>query len=485
MSPRPRQADPRFDHRGGTNTSFSEEILDATELRLTKNARIGFGDVVVRLGSKRVHAAAIGTGAAVKGLRQWDAPAGRQLVAIAGGNFYHKLVAAANFTEIASVLSTTRVARFATYRIGATIVLYIAESGLRSWDGTTLTTNIVGSPALIDIASYKGRLWGITGDKRLYGSKLFTPTEWSAGNGAIFADVETFDTEGLVRVGVVGSSLLLFKESNTAKLTGVDQSNISIDTDTTGVSNELGLAAPDTLVLLKDAAFGVSVRGPVWFTENGAQEIGDKILPAFTGADKALWASSIAEHHPDRNEIWLWIPELGDANNATGWIFNYLTQTWSGPMLGAPTSSFARYRRTDGSRTIVRGGYDGYVREEDLGAKDDVLSDGSAGASIVWDVQYPVLLFGAPDHVKNMRGRYTVNADLGVAGSQLIAYWQNERGDTGYQLITSLGAGVKPYPFKFHYARGVRLVCGFRGSSGQPTRILGWNPAASISRKGR
>lgn len=484
---RARQADPRFDHRGGANTNYSEDILDATELRLAQNVRVAFGDLVVRQGSKRLHAGAIGSGASVLGLRQWDAPAGRQLTAIAGGNFYHKLAGAADFTAIASTLSTVRIARFTPYRVGAAIVLYFAEGALRSWDGTTLVTAIANAPALIDVCSYKGRLWGHTGDKRLYGSKLFDPATWASGNGGIFADVETFDTEGLVRVGTIGSSLLMWKENNTAKLTGIDQTDIKIDTQTTGVSNELGLVAPDTLVLMKDAAFGLSVRGPVWFTENGAKEIGDKILPAFTQANKALWQNAVAEHHPDRNEIWLWLPALGDTNNATGWIFNYLTQAWAGPMTGVIASSFARYRRADGTRTIARGGVDGFVRDEDVtnSGKDDALADGTGGTPIFWDARYPALLYGAPGNVKNMKSVQAVSADLGVVGSQISAYWQNERGDTNFSLITSRGAGVQAYAFKLHGARGARLSCGFRGSNGIPTRINGWNPTASISRKVR
>ena len=366
-------------------------------------------------------------------------------------------------------------------------MLYFADGALRKFDGAVLTAAIANAPALIDLANYKGRAWGITGDKRLYGSKLFDPATWGAGDGGLFADVETFDTEGLVRIGTVGSSLLLFKENNTAKLTGIDQANIKIDTQTTGVSNELGLTAPGTLVLLQDAAFGLSVRGPVWFTEDGAQEIGTKILPAFTQANKALWSDAIAEHHADRNEIWLWLPAAGDANNATGWIYNYVTRAWSGPMTGIPAACFARYQRTDGSRTIARGGYDGLVRQEDYpgAGKDDVLKNGTGGTPILWEVQYPPLLFGAPDNVKNLRGRQVLNADLGAAGAQILAYWQNERGDGDSVLVTSLGAGVRPYPFKLHGARGARLTCGFRGSNGELTRLLGWNPTASISRKAR
>jgi hypothetical protein len=89
------------------------------------------------------------------------------------------------------------------------------------------------------------------------------------------------------------------------------------------------------------------------------------------------------------------------------------------------------------------------VRELDViavGAKDDVLRNGTGGTNVVLDVQYPDLIGGAPDVVKSLRRKANhVQADLGAVGN-LEAYWSSELAAAGSSIfMPTVGAGVKNY----------------------------------------
>lgn len=490
---RARESEPRFDLRGGVNSTFGADVLDTTEVRQTKNGRILLGgNVQKRAGSQRVHDNAIGSGAAVKGLFQWDdaVAAAKRIVAVCGGNFYHKSFAATDFTAIASTLSTVNRASFAAYRTGATIKLLFADGALRSWDGTTLTTAIAGAPAALGVAIYKLRGFAIDGSKTLYGSKVGNPTLWGAPNGGFTADVETYDSEPIRGIIVVGSSLLLCKEDNIARFTGVDTTNIRIDIESEGVSREVGLIAQNTLVGFEEFAFLMTDRGPYVASEAGLKEVGLKVTREFDFANKAAWAGAEAVHNRRRKEIWLTFPQNAEVRNDTTWIYNYRNDTWSGPYR-FPFSLMAtsRYELTTQEDSTLAGGNDGFVRDLDVvavGAKDDVLRAGTGGANIVLDVTYPDLLGGAPDTVKSLRGRKQhVQADLGAAGS-LEAYWRSELAAAGSSVFMGTkGAGVKDYRWKWANAKGARLVYGLRDSTAEIVTINGIVPDYALGRKTR
>jgi hypothetical protein len=486
---RPREADPRFDLRGGVNSTFGADVLDVTEARQTKNGRILMGgNVQKRAGSQRLHDTAIGSGAAVKGLFQWDDPLGKRIVAVAGGNFYHKSSAATDFTAIVSTLSTVNRVTWAPYRTGAAIKLLFADGALRSWDGTTLTTVIAGAPAARQLAIYKVRGFATDGTKTLYGSKVGNPTLWGAPNGGFTADVETYDSEPLNGIIVVGSSLLLCKEDNIARFTGVDTTNVRIDIESEGVSREVGLIAPNTLVGFEEFAFLMTDRGPYIASEAGLKEIGLKVTREFDFANKAAWGAAEAVHNRRRKEIWLTFPQNAEVRNDTTWIYSYRTDTWAGPFrFPFSLMATARLELVTAEESSMAGGNDGFVRDLDvvaIGAKDDVLRAGTGGANVVLDLTYPDLLGGAPDIVKSMRSKQKVEADLGAAGS-LEAYWSSELSAGSSVFMATRGAGVKDYRWKWANAKGARLVYGLRESTAEIVTINGVLPNFALGRKAR
>jgi hypothetical protein len=488
---RPRSdSDPRFDFRGGVNTSFSEDTVDASELRRIKNGRLGstYGAIDKRPGSQRVHDAAIGAGAQILGLFQWDAPTGKQLVAVANGNLYHKLAAATDFTAIAAALSTTRRVSWAPYRIGAGIKLVFADGALRQFDGAALTSAIANAPAARRVALYKGRLFATDGTKRLYATRVGVgdPPDFLVANGGVFADVETYDSEPLTGILVVGSSLLLFKEDNIARYTGISQSDIQIDTESEGVSSEIGLLAEDTLIRVEEIGFGLTTAGPYLFTEAGIEPLAFKLEKEFDLANKAQWQNAVAGYHRGRREVWLSIPPSGQAQNTVTWILNLRTKSWSGPHVfgGFNPAIYARYELADASENLVIGGYDGFVRQADVPAVlavDDVTRAGSGGTPIEWDGQFAAMTFGAPGRVKSMKCEQHVEADLGAAGV-LVPYWSSEMGSGEGPALNSLGPGVKDYYFKL-FAKGKRIVVGFRESTSTLISFVGFDPRAIIGGK--
>src|SRR3990167_2472637 len=282
----PRARIMRFDGRKGLNLSYSQEVLDNYEYRKLRNIRLAaeFGALTKVAGSQRIHVNTIGSGAKVLGLSQWQPAAGREVVAISGGNFYHKIQTDANFTEVASTLSTTARPVFAPHIISGTPTMFFADGALRKWSGSALTTAISGAPAAKYIATYKGRMFASDGSKVLYWSDIEDPETWTVAGGGGQANAETYDTSGIQALAVVGSSLLLFKPNNIARFTGVKQSEITLDQQTDGVSPDIGVIAPKTLVFFEEVAFFLTDRGPYVATEAGVQAVGTKIETEFDDA---------------------------------------------------------------------------------------------------------------------------------------------------------------------------------------------------------
>ena len=492
--PRERVRAVQSDFRGGLNTSYSDDILDPTEYRGGQNLRSLLGELEKRAGSKRLHGTAIGAGASVKGVFQWDAPLGSQLIAVCGSDFYHKLLAAANYTEVAASLSITDRVTFAPYRIGGNVKVLIADgSGIFTWDGTTLAS-VAGAPTADRALIYKLRAFAFDGSKTLYYSKTGDPTKWAVADGGGFVDIETYNDAQIMAGIVVGSSLLIFKEDNTARFTGVDTSNIRVDVETEGISAEVGCIAPNTVCRFDEAAFFLSDRGPYIATEAGVKEIGLKVARSFDFGNRLLWLSAQAAHNRRRKEVWLSLgaPSDSDDNTRHTWIWNYQTGSWSGPFIFSfDVSVIGRYERADGTESVMIGGFDGFVRDadvEEIGSIDDVLSTGTGGSAVEMDLQLADVTADVPDTLKNMRQVNEIVADLGavVSGedSALTAYWESELG-SGEVDIPTKGVGLFTYRYKLATAKGARLILGFRSTSQRMVKILGVFPRLTLSRKAR
>lgn len=422
----PRRVDRRYDFRGGLNLSHGSDVLDLTELRLAQNVELNtYGPIRKRPGTRRVHVSAVAAGAQIRGLFQWYPAAGPQLVAVAGGNLYHKLDGATEFTEVVATLSASARPSFAAYSVGGSPTLYLADgTGLWSFDGTTLSA-VTGSPAMDRIKLYKDRLFGTSG-KTLYWSRVGNPADWSA-SFAGSAPIGMYDAEPILGLEVVGSSLLLLKEDSIARFTGVSAENIRIDQESEGISPDIGTIAPGTVLRVEEFVFFLSDRGPFVATESGVQAVGTKVEPAFDGADPANLPNAVAVHHRGRREVWVFIPAAGATANTVGYCWNYRLNAWAGPIEFGGTfnvAAAAQYERADGRESVVLGGYEGIVREgavAAVGGLDDVLRDGTGGTAVRFAARLPDMLFGTIGAHKRLRDTQYLSANLGATGALQVS----------------------------------------------------------------
>lgn len=466
-----------FDFRGGLNLSHSQEVLDARELRFARNARSGeYGAVAKRAGTRRIHESSIGGGAPILGLFQWIPTGGRETVAVANGNLYHKAQGAGDFTETVADLSTAVRPDFAPHRIGADPRLFLADGKLRMWDGTTLSEVTGGIvPGAVRIQVYKTRMFATDGSKWIYWSRIDNPTDWElpfAGQ----APVETYSDEGLVALEVVGSSLLLFKENSIARFTGVSSENIRIDQETEGISADVGTIAPNTVVRMEEAVFFLTDRGPYIATEAGVQAVGVNVEPAFDDAELDHLPNAVAVHHKGRREVWIFFPENTETTNTVGYCLNYRLQNWSGPwdMGGFDVASAAMYERADRTESVLLGGYDGWVRNGDapeVGARDDVLRNGTGGLPVTMDLELPTLVFGDPTAWKRMNPTQQLAADLKNHGN-LVVTTQGQGFPTEEVAFPSEGPGERQYLWA-PGTQGRRITMRLRDSTPEIVQVNG------------
>lgn len=483
----PRVRDAWWDWRGGVNKTYSPDALDKSEVRDATNARLTtFGALTKRGGTQRIHGTVLNASTSVLGVCQWDNPSQTsELVAICNADLFHKALGDANYTKVDGTLNTTNRVIFQPYKQGGTNRLYFADGGLlNKWTGTTLTENIAGSPSAKFLAVYKERMFVADGTPTIYWSKVNDAEVYTTPDGGQ-ANVETYDSEGIVGLAVVGSSLLIFKEDSIARFVGHDTETIEIDKDTEGVSPDVGCIAPGTIVRVDDFVFFLSDRGPYIANEGGVQPIGQKIEAELAEWDKANWSLAWAVHNKDQREILLIVPV--DAVNDIAWCYNLRTQSWTGPWdFGYNIITACPFERTDGTQGILFGGDDGWVRDgdnSDNGAKDDVLSDDTGGTAVSMSIEFPPFLFGDPSSVKLMQGTQWVQADLGASGSLSCAATGDERpSSTSTKTVATDGAGLKSYKFSVAW-RGHRPILTLTEATSNAVTIAGLTLEAVLGRR--
>lgn len=491
-----RVRDAWWDWRGGVNTTYSPDALDKSEVREAINARLTtFGALTKRTGSQRMHGTVLNASTKVLGVCQWDNPSqSGELIAICNADLFHKALGDANYTKVDGTLSTSNRVIFQPYKQGGTNRLYFADGGLlNKWTATSLTENISGSPSAKFIRVYKERMFASDGTPTIYWSKVNDAETWSSPDGGS-AQVETYDSEGIVGMEVVGSSLLIFKEDSIARFTGVSTEDIEIDKDTEGVSPNIGCIAPGTICVADDFVFFLSAEGPCIANEAGVRRIGKKIRAELQEWDKSNWQHSWAVLNKERGEILLIVPD--GAVNDVVWAWNIEIGMagegeevggWMGPWdFNYNIISAGQFERADGTHGILFGGDDGWVRDgdnSDNGAKDDVLSDDTGGTAVSMSIEFPPFLFGDPSSVKIMQGTQWVQADLGASGSLSCAATGDERpSSTSTKTVATTGAGLKSYKFSAAW-RGHRPILTLTEATSNAITISGLTLEANLGRR--
>lgn len=475
---------PRYDFRGGVNRSFTEDAKDVLEVTLAQNCRLGkvYGSLTKLEGSQRIHTDQLESGAVVTGVFQWD-HATAKLVAICNGDLYHKTLAATTWTRVAgTTLSATRRAIFQQHVIAGSPTLYFADGALRKWNGSILTESIVDAPSALFIAYYKGRMFAVDGTKTLYWSAVADPEDWAVGgdNGPVGVN----DAEGLIGLCPAGPSLLLFKEDSIARFTGVDTADIRIDVETEGLSPEIGCVAPGTICRVEDFCVFLSKMGPYMATGAGIQPIGVKVESDFRALAESYRSLAWTVHLKRRHEVLWFVPASGQTTNATFWIWNYRTDSWTGPHFfeGFAASVAAPYELSTSRDSVLVGGYDGRFRDVDVDGlgKDDVLLNGTGGTAITMKVTLPELLFGAPGVLKRLHATQVLRANLGASGS-LSVICDSEIQSEDTLTITTTGNAVDTYEFR-PYLQGTQPVMSLQEATANVIQLNGLELVAELGR---
>lgn len=492
--------DRRFDFRGALNTAFSPDALDITEVREALNCRVAdlFGSLAKRAGTKRIHTNAIGGGAKVLGVVQWDGPSNTQIVAISNGKLYYKTLAATDFTELTSVVfSTTARPSFARHVIAGTPTLYIGDGALLAkFTGSAVSEVTGGSqPDPERLLTSKSRMYALDGSKVIYWSTVADPDDWSSvdpSNGGQ-ANVETYDTEGCTALAPIPGGVAILKENSIARYQGTDATDIRIDQETDGISAEAGTKAPLTVVPFESMFGFLSDRGYWVANESQAYSASRKILPSFREWDQgSALENAVAVNHKAWGELWVFGPSSGSTENDVGYVMSYQVPTpsgdgfaWTGPweFEGFNVCSACSYEKSDGTETVLLGGYDGFIREAEVtsvGAKDDVLLDGTGGTNFPMQIELPELLFGDPTALKILNRTQWLAMDLGDGGVVKVTTY-GEEGPTKSVSIRSRGDGLKQYAFRPAW-RGRRPRIVLREETHELAKLVGTQFEAKLGR---
>lgn len=375
-----RDAQPAFSD--GLNTAADPSHVGPNEFRRAENVLLTeFGAVVKRRGTQRTHADPLG---GIQGGFSWVGLASAQELVVVDGTLYtgtYGIPMTWN-AESGTLASDVRPG-FASFTDGSGNAAFIADGGLlNSWDGATLTTDIVNTPNCAVLAVQNNRLWSITGsDNILSGSALGDGSTLgiSASGGGQFA-IATYEGQHLVGLLPLGASLMLIQRSAISRFTGWTADDFNVLTGTRGVSADVGTVCAQSVVAVENEGFLLSDRGFYAFTESSVTPASPQIRPLLASLSQADWMNVSVAHYKALYEVRWFIPTLGVM------VFNYRLRKWTGPLTSIYTTSpvTTLWPTVDAeSKPIVLAGHaDGFVRRTERPSSiclDDVLSDGTEG----------------------------------------------------------------------------------------------------------
>lgn len=427
---RPVVRDEQTSFSGGLNTTADELQLAPNEIRRAENCRLTqVGNLLKRLGTRRLHAAALGAPSVVRGIYSWRPVTAQTLLAISNGVLYTGTYSVGMaWTNQGGTFTAANYPSFAAFRNAAAAEkVYIADGGLlNAWDGAALTMRIAATPSVSQLAVYNQRLFGISGtDQILYWSQLNDGDSLGiAGSGGGSAVVRAFNEQALKGLAALRSSLLLFHTTGVSIFTGLTQDDIAIAAGTAGLTQDTGTIAPRSIVVTENAAYFLSDRGFYVATAAGVVPISQKIDKTVQGFDQTNFDKVCAVHNRMLREIWWYVPDVGV------YVFNYFLGAWAGPFTGGyispVTHSLADAIDSTGKRIVLRGDASGWVSQCDYPASltDNITSAGVAGSTPVMIAQLKRFFFGDPTALTSFRYFY-VQANLGGSNAVSLAWTGN------------------------------------------------------------
>lgn len=442
-----------FDWSGGRNSTANPDTLKDNELVDCTNARTNAitGSITKRTGSRRMHATSLTAGGAdtITGITQFRRDASNLwLVAIAGGVIHQKKDDFGVFSTTGGVIFSTtaktemKPARDSTS--GSAFNLYIADGAtVRRFTGAAQTqidgTNSI--PTADKLIHYHQRMFftETVFPNQLTFTALGLPEDADTGSlitdgGATLVGLGQSDT--IQAMETIGSSLLIFSDDAIHRFTGYSHTDIRLDQDTEGVSNEVGAVGQFATTRVEGTVHFLSDRGPMICNEKEVRATGQKVENDFDNLKNtsSAVADSVVGWHRGRREVWFAVQGSGDTGNRTVFIYNVRKNSWNGPFTYPfAITCMSSFEDAAGDEWIVAGCADGFVRHMDTGSTDDVLSDGTGGSAYTMTVDFKPLIFGLPGITKTMRHCH-VQADLPTGAALTMGF----SGDGGSFTSTAI-----------------------------------------------
>lgn len=428
---------------GGINISADPSQLAPNQIRRGENARLTvFGGVQKRLGSRNIHASAIGSGNPVRQIFSWIKDDGtQQLLAVSNGKLHYGTYGVPmTWTQVASpsISSASVYPSFASFRDASAEVVYIADGGkLLKWDGATLARSST-TPNVSHVWVYNQRLYGAVGnDTILLASGLNDGDELGVTSGeGVQAPIRTFGESSLVNGVALGASNLLFHQGGISRWQGVTQEDIAIEAGTLGVSPDVGTIIPNSIVATETEVFFLSNRGFYASDGFGVRSISNTldpdILELFTLSDNLCGV-----HNEFYREVAWYLPNTGF------YVYNYAVGAWTGPWndgyVSPITHSACHAIDTNNQPIVLVGTANGFVKQMDYPTtyKDNVTSAGTGGDTIDLICQFRRMFFGDPAKDKALRFAYLMIALNGSANAGLS--WRTATASGSFTLQQSGG----------------------------------------------
>ena len=435
---------------GGLNTVSDDIALLPNQLRKAANARLTeFGGVTKRGGTQYTHTASLG--GSVQNGYTWRRDTGaRQLMAVANGTLYTGAYGAfpITYTAQSGTLSNTVAPVFAQFRDGSNDVVYIADGGsINKWDGGALT-RISGTTAVNHIVVHNERLWGCgnsTATDSIFYSDYDNGSTLGIGaskGGQIV--VRTFADETVVSLASINTSLLIFHRRGISRLTGYGQDDITVAPQ--GVTADVGLIAPKSVVPVGNVAYFISERGLYRCNESSVQPVStpeapDPILPIIRELSSSQFANIRANFNRATRELWISIPTLGI------YTFHTILDAWTGPWNGgyiAPyaTTSVWDTLDTNGLPIVLKGDEGGWISLCDPPSiyKDNVSASGTGGTPCTMEVQFHRLYCGDEALAKALRWGYLTASLRGATNCSVRWSTDFDTGTGSYTMpLTNFG----------------------------------------------
>ena len=362
----------------------------------------------------------------------------------------------AGFTTITGALATIVPPVFEKFvHDGSTEAVYIADgAAVKRTDNATITST--GSIALSFVKVHNQRLWGV--GNTTYRQSLFYSalndgsTIGDTGNGGGQIIIRTFGDEAVVALASVGSSLLIFHRRGLSRLTGFGQDDISVEPE--GLSAEISLLSPYSLVELDGACYFLTNRGLYVVTERGVRQVATPEQPDPVAAalqSPASVGSNIGNqcrmvHNPATQELLCFVPGVGC------YVYHLVLNAWVGPWTGewsrittmVPVSAANISSQAGAGLTrVVLAGSDLRVSlaETPVAKRDQMtdLADPLSGSAIEAIVRFRRMFFGDDALAKTFRWAY-LTATLPGSASMDVS-WETGT-QAGSFTVTAPSGGV-------------------------------------------